>query len=442
MNLYQLIIKYVNDNNSNGLVNLLDNIDNDIFYVYKYVLGYICKADNVDMIKILHEYKDINFHVEELFLIACGCGSLKVVDYLANNFDIDYANNNYYFRNACKNGYLELVELLLEKYPNINIRINNDKAFRFACHNGHLAIVKLLLERCPNIFVNTNDCEAFRYACRNGHFEIVKFLSENYEIDINSENGEALVYACKNDNYDIITYLLDNYTIDISILNRSFINVFENNNLKMCKYLIEHYNIDLNMDYEYLIRSLCTDGDLDFIKYLFNYGYTVKEIDHIQEAFCFACANGHLEVVEFLFMNVKNMDYHYDNEKAFRWACKYGNHDVLNFLLMNISDIDIQVNENEVLQNACKKGHYEIVEILLIELINKYGYEEFLDKSFDKEFKLAYTKSNNFGIVFLLKRTFPHIDHKKVLKYYIKNDEIKQWIINDCPIANIKSARN
>jgi hypothetical protein len=47
-----------------------------------------------------------------------------------------------------KRGYTETVRWLLTK--NINIHAKNDLAFKSACRNGHLEIMNLLCERCPN----------------------------------------------------------------------------------------------------------------------------------------------------------------------------------------------------------------------------------------------------------------------------------------------------
>ena len=53
---------------------------------------------------------------------------------------------------ACRSNSLEVVELLLEKYPDIISQKNKygDTGFIYACYNS-LEVVKLLLEKYPDI---------------------------------------------------------------------------------------------------------------------------------------------------------------------------------------------------------------------------------------------------------------------------------------------------
>ena len=54
------------------------------------------------------------------------------------------SDNNYAIRMSCKNGHLELVELLL-KHPMVSPQAEDDYCIRLASQNGHVEIVKLLL---------------------------------------------------------------------------------------------------------------------------------------------------------------------------------------------------------------------------------------------------------------------------------------------------------
>ena len=55
------------------------------------------------------------------------------------------------FRNACKNGHLEVVRQLYEWKPIIDISAEDEYAFRKACYSGHLEVIRQLYEWKPSI---------------------------------------------------------------------------------------------------------------------------------------------------------------------------------------------------------------------------------------------------------------------------------------------------
>ena len=77
-----------------------------------------------------------------------------------------------------------------------------------ACYDGHIDIVKLLIEK------GANDLNWGLYnACYNGHIDIVKLLIEKGADDLNL----GLSNACYNNQIEIIALLL-NYTDDTSYI--------------------------------------------------------------------------------------------------------------------------------------------------------------------------------------------------------------------------------
>ena len=104
-------------------------------------------------------------------------------------------------RIACREGYIEIIKLLLEQ-PDIDINATNlydiDTILIDLCQyedddicDKHVEAIKLLLSH-PKIDVNHyNDCEfnALHYACENKHIEVIKLLLKHPDIDVNFNNS-------------------------------------------------------------------------------------------------------------------------------------------------------------------------------------------------------------------------------------------------------------
>jgi ankyrin repeat protein len=101
------------------------------------------------------------------------------------------ADDNLALRFASKNGYTEIVRLLIELPLDrgVDPAIYNNLSIRMASHNGHTEVVRILLdlpaERGVNPTVNNN--VVIRDACVNGHTEIVRLL-----LDVLLERGSIL----------------------------------------------------------------------------------------------------------------------------------------------------------------------------------------------------------------------------------------------------------
>ncbi len=116
--------------------------------------------------------------------------------------------------NACEEGHLDEVSLLLANGANVNFEdFFGVTALIYACQEGHLDIVSLLLDNGAN--VNSKDSKgltALIYACKEGHLGIVSLLLEN-GANVNSEDFfrvSALIYACKGGYIEIVSLLLAN----------------------------------------------------------------------------------------------------------------------------------------------------------------------------------------------------------------------------------------
>ena len=65
---------------------------------------------------------------------------------------------------------------LLEKKPDIDLSCCFEAPFRNACRNGHINIAKWLLNKKPDINTTWAHDDAFRTACDNNHIDLAEWL--------------------------------------------------------------------------------------------------------------------------------------------------------------------------------------------------------------------------------------------------------------------------
>jgi len=145
---------------------------------------------------------------------------------------------------SCKNGYLELVKLLIKNNVNINQKDNFEyTALMYATINGHLEIVKLLLENGVNVNEKNNyEYTVLMYATLYAKLEIIKLLIKN-GVNINQKNNcglSSLILASENGHLEIVKLLIDNGA-NINQKDNNERNALQyakkNNQIKIIKYL-------------------------------------------------------------------------------------------------------------------------------------------------------------------------------------------------------------
>jgi len=144
-----------------------------------------------------------------------------------NYYDLKNIMNNKLLILSCKNGYLELVKLLIKNGTNINEKDDYmSTALINASRFGHLKIVKFLVGIGANI--NEKDyynCTTLLYACKYGYLKIVQLLIKiGANINQKNNNGTTeLIYASEYGHLEIVKLLVkigadinqrDNFGID------------------------------------------------------------------------------------------------------------------------------------------------------------------------------------------------------------------------------------
>jgi len=297
--------------------------------------------------------------------------------------------NDRAFCQACANGHIEIVKLLLSiTHPRlVNTQAHNNYAIINAASNGHVEVVKLLLslkgER--KVDISANDHAAFVWACCYGHLDVVKELIKEPNINTQAQNNSAFIWACNNGKLEVVKLLLSlkgKLAIDpIAQNNRAIVSACSMGNIQIVEALLKYgendegegvVKVDPTVNNNQAFITACSNGSLEIIKMLLalDGDRAINPIDQNNEAFINACTNGHQEIVELL-LSLKGkyeVDPSAQDNKAFVRACSYGNLNIV-YLLLSLplsKGIDPTAQQNLAFINACLCGYYDIVKELLV----------------------------------------------------------------------------
>jgi hypothetical protein len=143
-------------------------------------------------------------------------------------------------------GDLKEVRRLLNDEHISFIFTEDDKnmALMAASENNYTKVIKLLLEAGAN-----PDNRTFFNACNNGNVEVVKILLKDYHIDPSSNDNIALLAACRGGNLKIVDLLLNHVSVYPSAQNNgALIIASEYGHLKVVERLLSHPHFHLTSD--------------------------------------------------------------------------------------------------------------------------------------------------------------------------------------------------
>ena len=365
-----------------------------------FIFGYSCAYNFLCFSKYLFK----KYYSPDL---PAGSGSAEKYLYSINI----HADNEYAFRESCRNGHLEMAKWLIGLKLIIKINIHagyknsdNEYAFRWACINGHLAVAKWLVELSKKTeygLINihervvplSNTGDIFRNTCENGQLEVAKWLLELSKekefgiIDINSHKELNFIITCSTGHLDVAKWLLElykNYGLEFNntrqiysytnhVYEEAFLGCCENGNLDVAKWLIELSRekdsnsilglINIHVENEYAFRCSCQNGYINVAKWLIELSYKPEFglIDiHVykEEAFRLSCVHGRFIVAKWLIELSYQSEFgliniHAEKEHAFRSSCRHGQIEIVKWLI-NLSYkpefglIDIRAKDNEV----------------------------------------------------------------------------------------------
>ena len=135
--------------------------------------------------------------------------------YLISTDQLD--NRNKILCTAARNGYLEVVKLIIDAGADVNvdnikyitvygdIYKHNYTPLTRAAINGHLAVVQYLVDHGAKVNLEYSDALD---VIRNGHFDIIKYLVAQGSTDFDKKDYAAAEAAIKG-HLEIFFYLLD-----------------------------------------------------------------------------------------------------------------------------------------------------------------------------------------------------------------------------------------
>lgn len=179
----------------------------------------------------------------------------------------------------CKKGFFQIVKLIFEEplskeqiepskfiadyhYNNCSCILEN--CLRIASQKGHLDIVKLILEKYPHTAVN----EALAEASEKGHVEIVKLLV-SYGAKPNVHEDFCIRYAARYGHTNVVQFLLQ-FQPPKKAVSEALDWAFRYGHAKVVKILIDSTELLNSRIYDYF-KEACISGYTEIIKLLLIY---------------------------------------------------------------------------------------------------------------------------------------------------------------------------
>jgi ankyrin repeat protein len=135
-----------------------------------------CAGGKIEIVKFLMGETNftISHNLSDIFYIACFGGSLEVVKYIYESQNIINIEEGLLM--ACSDGYLDIIEFLIEKGANDFAR-----ALDSAWYHSQPEVISFLLQHCQNINYTLDFNSYFRNICRYKNLEIIKIFVEHCE---------------------------------------------------------------------------------------------------------------------------------------------------------------------------------------------------------------------------------------------------------------------
>lgn len=207
---------------------------------------------------------------------------LLIIDYLLSEFpDVDiHIPDESIFLMYCR--YVkscQKIQWLLNRYPNVNPRVNKDIAFYHLCGSGDLASVQYWNMRYPDLHTDRDDdtIPLLLNAIQSKNLGVVKFLLNNYPGMNDEEYGPAAINlaSCGNQ-LEMVEFLAD-YFPNANMVEYNY----APNNPTLIRFLLERYPELNNNEYGLsCIKRASNNDDLNLFKFLISKFNTIPQLDY------------------------------------------------------------------------------------------------------------------------------------------------------------------
>lgn len=165
------------------------------------ILAQACRDGPLDLLRGLLEKYPGRSMLGGVFMAACRGQAALVAIGLERGGRLE--RMDLALRFAAEAGHTKVVSLLLDH--GANIHADNDAALVWSVNKGRKEVVELLLDRGANLHVQ-ND-RPLRLAAEQGHKEVVELLL-NRGANIHTNEDQPVSLALKNDHKDVVMLLL------------------------------------------------------------------------------------------------------------------------------------------------------------------------------------------------------------------------------------------
>ena len=155
-------------------------------------------------------------------------------------------------REASENGFLKVIEYLIDLGANINC-INN--YVHVSCENGHLDVIAFFYKNGIN-FHYEND-RPLRAAAEKGQLDVVKYLID-IGLDVKAESNYCIRKASENNHTSVVKYLIEKGANIVFVRNSEIRNI-----LGLPKWHSRPKNMDFRMNNECSISGEILDENIE-----------------------------------------------------------------------------------------------------------------------------------------------------------------------------------
>ena len=326
--------KHKKDDIAKYLIDL--HIKNKIFTDLKlsFYYVYLVNNDNLDMMKYfdqrMKKYEKINFlkyyglpHMLDCYQTAVRNGNMRIVKYLEQQLDIDYAEKSNVkkydlFLLAVISGNEEMIDHIEKKMKQHvkewtieSCKDNKDNnVYMYVVAEGHMHLLKKFTKYSNNHeYKNKKGFNSYLFAASFGQLEVMKYLESVYkpeDLYISNRNGcNAYLLAAISGNIEVIKHLMKKNKFNLKCKDKKSRCVYHHaakGTLECIKYLLEENIFDTKNDKNIcdgIINVAIKHGKLDILKFLLETMrlINIKPRVDISTAIC----HGQIKITKFLF---------------------------------------------------------------------------------------------------------------------------------------------
>ncbi|CAC5404586.1 unnamed protein product [Mytilus coruscus] len=314
----------------------------------------ICKNGWLELLQLIWSNKDhCNINIDQSKIdIACEYGRENIVHWAVSNLDLNMINVKALVTESCSFGWLEIVKKIWTTEENGNFDIKS--AMNEGCSYGRVEVVKWLIQNADNNLFDMN--VVMEISCRNGWIDIIKNI---LPLDLSACNATvAITAACTSGNVELVQLLLNQFgkeNIDFDQISKSILTSSKNADLVIS--LLQNIDID-KFDIRKIFTAACGFGWIEVIKYIKSKGSTNC---NVSSGMIKACNQGEDKIVTYLLQEFPHN--RFDFQSSLLAACAKGWDEIAELLLDTVDHNILHIENN--FMNICRSGEADIVSIIL-----------------------------------------------------------------------------